>query len=456
MSLSVLIVDDELLIRKGIIAKIDWQNHGFYRVDDCGDSLEAIEKFRETTYDMVISDIRMPEVDGLTMIRRIKELKPDCKFCIISGYAEFDYAKKALEMSVQHYLLKPIEPEELNTAVTDMVKEIRSDNRLKEISRDSIQIVNRQKTTEVDAALCSLIYDKADHFNKGVLVALLSEFQSYRLAVLQIDTEQDHKHHNSMHEVRAAVEKFLNDKKIYVFRNLKETGEFILLICYHHISDTSDNRADAMKKMLVKLRNQAGVLGVIGVSEGTGELSCLWQLYYQASVAVREKIVSGYGMLYTFKDVREDTKRFLSKHEYSRIFLDLLEKREVNNAFSYIDSLLKEALKNNKLSFITIKDLYEFVYRCMKEYLIGHGINPDKVIGERYDFSDELLKCSNLSQVQSLYRNIILLAIENSKETSLLTGDQVVAHCVQFIKDNLHEDINLSFIADKYHINPNY
>ncbi|EHS55801.1 response regulator transcription factor [Paenibacillus sp. Aloe-11] len=111
-----MIVDDEPAIREGLSSIIDWGDCGFRIVDTAGSGREALEKFEEHQPELVIVDIRMPGMSGLEVIRSIREMNSEpFHFLILSGYADFDYARQAMGFGVDGYLLKPVDEEEMTT-----------------------------------------------------------------------------------------------------------------------------------------------------------------------------------------------------------------------------------------------------------------------------------------------------------------------------------------------------
>ena len=110
---KVLLVDDEALIREAISENIPWEEMGFELIASCENGREAMERMKEVTPDLLLTDIYMPYVDGIELARYVNENHPDTKTVIISGYDEFEYAKQAVRYQVMEYILKPVTPSEL-------------------------------------------------------------------------------------------------------------------------------------------------------------------------------------------------------------------------------------------------------------------------------------------------------------------------------------------------------
>ena len=110
---KVFLVDDEPSIREGLTTIIDWAEYGFEVIATAASGREAITRFDELKPDLTIIDIRMPGMTGLDVIEEVRKQHPGSHFLILSGYADFDYAKKAISFGVDGYLLKPVDEEEI-------------------------------------------------------------------------------------------------------------------------------------------------------------------------------------------------------------------------------------------------------------------------------------------------------------------------------------------------------
>jgi len=111
---SVLLVDDEEDVVKAIMQKIDWDGLGYSLLGYAKNGLEALEIAEEKQVDVVLTDIKMPYMDGLTLSHKLKELYPSIKIVIFSGFDEFEYAKEAIRLEAEEYVLKPVDSGELS------------------------------------------------------------------------------------------------------------------------------------------------------------------------------------------------------------------------------------------------------------------------------------------------------------------------------------------------------
>ena len=133
---SVFVVDDEPIVLEGIRSKIDWESSGFTFAGEATDGEIALSMLHEVKPDILITDIKMPFMDGLQLSAAIKKIQPWIKIIILSGHDEFDYAKRAISIGIEDYLLKPFTPDELLKSLQKTALQIdRERKQLSDISR---------------------------------------------------------------------------------------------------------------------------------------------------------------------------------------------------------------------------------------------------------------------------------------------------------------------------------
>ncbi len=118
---SLLIVDDEEMIRNGISHAINWEEAGIDEVRTAASAKEGLRLIGLSRPDILITDINMPEMNGLDFIQRVKELSDSVHILILTGYDRFEYAKRALQLKVDDFLLKPVDERELLRIVVDII-----------------------------------------------------------------------------------------------------------------------------------------------------------------------------------------------------------------------------------------------------------------------------------------------------------------------------------------------
>ena len=106
--LRIFLVEDEVVVRETIKKMIPWEQYGYQVVGEAPDGVVALPMIRNLKPDLLVTDIKMPFMDGLTLSKMVRKDFPDMKIVILSGYDDFNYAKQAINIGVEDYLLKPI------------------------------------------------------------------------------------------------------------------------------------------------------------------------------------------------------------------------------------------------------------------------------------------------------------------------------------------------------------
>jgi len=132
---SLLIVDDEPLIRKGISKLIDHEELAVGSIFEAADGVSALKIVEKDKPDIVLTDINMPSMDGLEFAKRARELNPDIKIAVITGYDYFDYAVTALKTGVDDYVLKPVSKEDIKNILRKLIEKIKKERAEDEVRK---------------------------------------------------------------------------------------------------------------------------------------------------------------------------------------------------------------------------------------------------------------------------------------------------------------------------------
>lgn len=122
---KLLIVEDEPIVRKGLRMLIDYTRFEINQVYEAENGLEAWQIFEKEEIQIVLTDINMPRMNGITLLSHIKEVKPDTHVIFISGYSEFEYARSALKLGADDYLLKPFSKEDIEVVLQKVMERLR-------------------------------------------------------------------------------------------------------------------------------------------------------------------------------------------------------------------------------------------------------------------------------------------------------------------------------------------
>lgn len=191
---SVFVVDDEPIVLEGIRSKIDWESSGFTLVGEASDGEIALSMLQELKPDILITDIKMPFMDGLQLSQAVKRIQPWIKIIILSGHDEFDYAKRAISIGIEDYLLKPFTLEEILASLKKTALQIDSERKqLSDIRKLKDELKSSQSLKKKEF-LNNLIHgsqDMASLIQKSQEVGLHLISRFYKVLVSRIKSSSD-------------------------------------------------------------------------------------------------------------------------------------------------------------------------------------------------------------------------------------------------------------------------
>lgn len=174
MKYTMIIAEDEELLLHSLAKKIESMNVNFEVVGKAQTGVHAYELVKQLSPDLVITDIRMPEMDGIALLQKIRDNYPLIDFIITSGYSDFEYAKSAIHLQVSEYLLKPIDPEELLSALVNLKNKY-------EIQQSSFNdIFNTATARNTPVQIASVLKDYLiKNYNKDINLNLIANNMNY-------------------------------------------------------------------------------------------------------------------------------------------------------------------------------------------------------------------------------------------------------------------------------------
>ena len=221
--LKVFIVEDESLVREGIRDNVSWEENGFEFVGEAGDGEMALPLIRKTKPDLLITDIKMPFMDGLELSRIVSAEFPEMKIVILSGHDDFEFAREAISLSVEQYLLKPITKAALNETLVTIKEKFEKENEQKVYSDLYLKELQEYEQYERRVFFESLtagtmkaseIFEEAKKLNIGIEAG----YYNMVLFVLQPGNYTSGYSDNSAKLQEEVISLFLAEEKYLLFR----------------------------------------------------------------------------------------------------------------------------------------------------------------------------------------------------------------------------------------------
>lgn len=469
---KVLIIDDEPIIRKGIRNIVNWDNFGCEVCGEAGDGLEGRQQIQKFHPDIIITDIRMPEVDGLSMIAEIKEDVPDSKIIILTGYRDFDYARESMQLGAFDYILKPTKIEELNAVIARAVKELR----FKYDRESEIERLRRMYEKNLpfirEKLLYNMLYGTCS--DDGTLVqaeALGMKIGRFMLGTVESDE-------NETAEGQGADEqRSVQDAQLYQFGIISTLEEVFSdnfdVLCVSisprrvafvlEIREDSKTGQDEINSKCTYLQNIIqncfGFTISVAIStrgEGYAELPAKLR---ECKEALEHKFYLGAGCVIFYNDLSNFFKYtdYSSLNDRQKLLIDDVKAgnpeavaaslRELAQAVNNLGNSDKEYIKNFYFNTISL------INSIRVSVASGEKKTDDTALTSLYRMVE---KCDNLTDLNSVLENAARQTVGKVHEYNNNNMKLLMRRAVDYIEKHFSEQVTLNQVAEKLYVSNFY
>ncbi|NLI59261.1 MAG: response regulator [Clostridium sp.] len=452
--MKVLLVDDEPYVFEGLRIMVDWEKYGFSICGEASNGEDALEIIKTCNPHLVVTDIKMPVMDGIKLIKSVYEdSNIRAKFIILSGYDEFEYAKSAMQYGVNSYILKPLDEDELNQAVKKVSRQI-LEERKDEESR------NKQLSFVAESAINTILKGEAtdSDIKRANFILELDENEEIKMLLLEIDnfdkwmSDCDE---IQLREIREKIKKIINssmDNKfdLKVFED--DLNRFCILISNSmDIYNTICEYAKDLKEIIEK---NLDFSVSIAISDSVAGIKFLADLYKQVDLAISYKFFKDIGSIILYKNIKDISMN----HKLFEIDIDELKsyikendtdgiKRTIKNLFHGFSKdltapeLIKIYIENLELEFI--------------RYVQEMKGNVQEFTKKLMDFNKKIEK-STIEELKKEATNLCIFLGQYIDSITKSNSKDIIAEMKHYINKNYNKDINLKIIGKHLYVNPVY
>lgn len=468
----IMLVDDEAEVRESIIRKIDWESAGFQLVGDAENGVDALEKMELFEPDIVLTDIRMPYMDGLELASRIRLTYPSVKLVIFSGFDEFEYAKQAMRSGVIEYILKPVNADEL-TRILHKIKQTLDDELRR---RRNVEALRESFRKNLPILREHLLYDltHGSVTEPAKIPALMREYgldiaeaESWAVAQVVIDRPQENTDagfslSGESELIPLSVSRILDDMlgKHTGFASFRSSMG-ICVVAAVAPAATFDSVIAVLNDICRECKRALELTVTVGLGQTANTLTQLAASYREASEAAGFKAVHGTGAVIYIGDVERAYKPLPAIDKKSETELIAAIKfgngAEIAAAVRGIVSGLESARPHlNQLQFYTV-GLMNALLQLAGSYEIDLSDIFADIWGPQADFWTSL---SQIKSIESLHSWLLELSTQLGRQIHEGRSNNVrsvVEEAKAFLAANYTDaDLSLESICDALHISAAY
>lgn len=472
--LKIFLAEDEVIVRETIKRMIPWEDLGFELVGEAADGEMALPLLLRQKPDLLITDIKMPFMDGLTLAKVAKKEIPGLKVVILSGYDDFNYAKQAINIGVEDYLLKPITKNALIERLTEIRSRYEHEKTQKEYYEKfhrEMQAYEKNSSRDFFEALVSGSMDMMEIYRRSEKLGLDIVAEAYNVLIFTMNCEEDFSGQREGYseweaESLELLEEFFseNTSAMLFCCNIFSYG---VLIKGQKETIEENTRSCVSEIQRILDRKEQKRQWFVAAGEPVERLSQIQKSYYSASRAFSQRYLYDENILYydemasmEKKNVTEDDSTYLQKVDVNALNPAILQKFLSNGLLEETENFVKDyfyAIGQEPLESLVFRNYVTLNVRfSVMSFLKEIGCDTRTL--EQEDTEDVLSESSkSLENAIAYAEKIISQAIALRDQNSGNKNRSILKTAVDFIDSHyMEEDMSLNKAANAANVSANH
>lgn len=467
--IKVFLVEDEAIVRRSIKNNIPWEKEGFEFAGEASDGELAYPMILKAKPDIVITDIKMPFMDGLELASLIKKELPDIKIIILSGYDEFEYAKKAISIGVTDYQLKPISSEKLLDTVNRVADMIQTEQEQKKLLAE-YQKENQEKLELEKARLFYSLAENtlstADILQWSRQLGMDFTASCYTVILLKIiSPDEGNTYQAHRVEVENQAEAFLNSiETAYAF---KRWGDGWSLLVRSETEDALDVLLKKIKAFFSGLIPENDSLHYFGgVGSTVRRLRDVRQSFLEASRVFAARFFTSQNQILTSREIHrrslhdgeeENLKKINTANIDRKLLENFLKVGDIDEASGFMDTYFEQVGLDSYNSLMFRQYLMVDMYFCVAKFLEGLGISSQKLTEKFGDVEEIKSRVSSRESVCQYLKDLFTEALRLRDSISMDKYSALLGEATRYVEQNFsNNELSLNSVASQVGISPSY
>ena len=450
----VLLVDDEEDIREGISRKMDWLGLGFSLVGEAANGQDALELAESLRPDVILTDIKMPFMDGLELCRILTDRLPAARFVVFSGFDAFEYAKQAIQMNVVEYILKPINADELSAVLRRLKDQLDQER----AERRNVELL-RSRYTENLPVLRELFYANLldGHIEPGTererAARLDIDLQGEEWAVGLAYIGSDRRDALSTLSVQKLLEESLTADRC----RLTLYNDWVAVIVSLTESFTIYDLIRVLDRVCTLAASYLGLTLTVGVGAPCKELSGMARSAAEARTALEYRSMVGRGQVIYIGDLEPDGGQVLTFEEADERTLTaavrLGSEQEVRDAAAALAGKIREANPSAGQYNLFLMELVTHLMKMTRR----SGVGVEEVFGTGFSLPIQDSALPSLEELEDwcAERYLRLRTLIRRRQTD--SAGQTVETVKEYIRQHYAEsDLSVEKLCAYLHLSSTY
>ncbi|MDD6214162.1 MAG: response regulator [Firmicutes bacterium] len=449
--MKIFVAEDEELCREDIVS-MEWESVGMEVVGSACDGKEALEKIQILKPDIVISDIMMPKYDGIWLANKLNLLMHDIGIIFLTSYNLFDYAKKAIELNISKYILKPISHDQLMNEVKDVESALIEEKKKRITFEDFQKYIHESRIFLKDWFFNMLASGSVQDLDRFGFIATGKKYVSMIVSITY--TDDDFNSFNCFQHIHESI----------FFSRGVENVPFFEKNKYTYIFEFDDSKEE--EDIVDKVFSVAGLISnfmkyndisgyFIGIGRVVTRYSDIKNSYNGAEEALKYRFTLGENQTVYIKEVEPYREGIEIDQEQVKKYMDAIKIASREKAFEVLGYLFSTMRDNNISIDVARQCVYEFC-TCLSKSMFDVGQNPMELFRENSVWQ-KIMDCTMLQDLQELLTEVT----ESAIRVIGYSRDQKTIMLVETVKKIIHhhyneKNLSLGEIAGKVYVSPCY
>jgi two-component system, response regulator YesN len=452
---KVVVVDDEPRVRKGLASLIPQLDAEWQVVGEAKNGLEAIELVKQALPDLVITDIRMPQMNGLDLLSALKEYP--VQVVILSGYGYFEYAQTAIKFGAFDYLLKPLKPQDIQHLLERVKARRQAAPQADNMPSRALHVTKWWKDWLLNESEEDEGEEAGSVYAERLRGHIPQDAASYRMLAVEIDRYDE-----------LILEDQWGDKQLVLFavRNIihdmtqREEGAACLFLfangpqLYYLLTDRTDGH-ELAERFAREVKRWVKISISVGVSSSAAAYDKLPQLFKQAREALRSKWIYGEGIVSDYEDdVRKGSEPFIYPSGIDEALIRAIRSEDAAHALEELKAFV-DAVRGAGIPFLLFRryclQLLSSVFRVVYEHKVGDMLQ--QAVREPGDLFHRDFTAEEYTRFMTELIQRIAQALEWSREQR---HNRTLDKAIDFIRKNYDKDISLEDVAVQAQMSSSY
>ena len=462
--IKLFLVEDEIVMRDGIKSQIDWKKEDIEFAGEASDGELAYPMILETKPDILLTDIKMPFMDGLELSALVRKELPDTRIIILSGYDEFSYAQRAVSLGVTEYLLKPLPPEELLGCIRKVKKEIEQEKSMPDLDWRE-ELLREQSDYQRQMLFRALVMGDrplAELLRMAEKLKMNITARYYRLLLMTVREGEGVR----PAAFREELSGMLDTVKGWYFFDRGENG-YAVLATGNDGKELDECVRETIGLLVGQIRTDETRSYFIGVGESVNRISDIGKSFYEANRAFSCRFIAGMNRVVFSSDLSGvrlrtdnpglDVAGLITNEDTRQVLDNFMRTGTYEETDPFLEGVFRSIGEKNLNSRIFLNYLVMDIYFSMIRFLKEMDCPAEKLdekCGSINSFLKEDVSASRAREYLGLcLKELIKIRDGNTRRRY----GRLLREAVRYIDEHFDsEDISLNRVAEEASISPNH